>query len=190
MRRAVVTLALALAISGAAHAETKKSKNLALALGGVGTGISASLLFASVVFSDDASQTPVNKPLFISGLASSIITPSLGQYYAGDYLTIGMGIRGLSGIVAGYAALFMTETHKCTETDHAAAGISDCTQLTQQAVVVLGLAAIGYIGGVAYDLSATPDAVASYNKRHGFYMGVARAIDQHTIPTVGIGGTF
>lgn len=184
MKLAAVLAALALS-SSVAHADAK-SKTTALALAGVGTGVSAGLLLTSYLLADD-SQLPVNTPLFVAGMVTSTVTPSLGQMYAGQYLTIGMGVRAASMGLAGLAVYGMTETRRCNLTE-------ECVGLTQEAVVVIGLAAIAYIGGTAYDIVATSDAVTRYNNKHSVILNIAaaplRASDGSLAPGIGLSGTF
>lgn len=182
MRRALLALLL---VASAAHADPPKgkNKNVAYALGGVGTGVSGGLLIASAVFAS-GSEDPVNMPLFISGLASSIVTPSLGQYYAGEYFTIGMGVRAAAGVTAYIGATQFRDVKSC--------GVQGgtCSELSQEAIVILGLASIAYIGGVAYDLYATGDVVDDWNRKHGIFVGFAMANDQAHTPLLGLTGRF
>jgi hypothetical protein len=162
-----------------ALAEKKRStaKNLSIA----GTVASSGLIVASALFAD---RDPVNRPLFIAGLASSIVTPSLGQFYAGEYLTVGMGIRVLAVGLATYAVFNQTESKPC--------GVQGdrCESLSQEAVVLLGISGIGFIAGMAYDVYDAPEAADRHNKKHGIYVNAARATDGSAIPVVGLSGNF
>ena len=188
MRALLFTAALALAAATPAHA-TPKSRGVAQALAGVGTGVSAGLVVSSLFlnkFGDVA-----NAPLLLAGLGSSIITPSLGQIYAHDYLTLGMAARAVAGAMIAYGAFEMTSSKRCL-TDTGA--VSMCSGITQQGLVVIGLGAIAYIGGVAYDINDASDAVDRYNRTQGVFVqptiGLARGAGDRAIPTVGITARF
>ena len=77
--RALLIAAGLLFVASPAHAE--KKKKTALALTGVGTGVSGGLILAS--FLVHPQNLEVNKPLLYTGLGTSIVTPSLGHFYAG-----------------------------------------------------------------------------------------------------------
>jgi hypothetical protein len=171
-----------------AHADETKSRTVGQALAGVGTGVSSGLILASLFF--PPFNEVANKPLLIAGLATSVFTPSLGHYYAHDYLTIGMATRLVAGAMIAYGAFEMTSSKRCLQDGHEAM----CSGLTQQGIVVIGLGAIAYIGGVAYDINDTGDAVDAYNRKHGVFMtpsiGMARGTDDRAVPTVGLSGSF
>jgi hypothetical protein len=154
--RALVIAAGLLLIASPAHAE--KKKKTALALTGVGTGVSGGLVLAS--FLVHPQDLEVNKPLLYTGLGSSIVTPSLGHFYAGKYLTVGMGIRAAAAGLALYG-VSQNQDQPC-DIDPT----QNCPTLTGTGFTFIALATIAYIGGVAYDVRTTPDAVESYNKLH------------------------
>ncbi len=186
----LIAAALLAAATNVAHADSGEMKSRAVgqALAGVGTGVSSGLILASLFF--PPFNEVANQPLLITGLATSIVTPSLGQYYAHDYLTIGMATRVLAGLMIGYGAFEMTSSKRCLQDGHEAM----CSGLTQQGVVVIGLGAIAYVGGVAYDINDTADAVDRYNRKHGVFMtpsvGMARGVGDRAVPTVGLTGSF
>src|SRR5690348_16331954 len=88
MRRVAALLA---AILPCAVAHADKSRTTAEALSGVGVGVSSALVLTSFLTGD--TYHPVNEPMLYVGLASSIVTPSLGEWYAGEWLTPGMAVR-------------------------------------------------------------------------------------------------
>jgi len=146
-----------------AHAEGPKSEQTAEILSGVGTGVSSALILAG--FLDENSDQPFNKPLMFTGLASALITPSLGQLYAGDYITIGMAARVLGVGIATYALTHYTKTTTC---DAATMSGTMCKTLDSGAFPLLGLAAIAFVGGIAYDVADAAPAVQRWNEHHGF----------------------
>ena len=148
-------LALVLVL-GSATAHAEKSRTLASALSGIGVGVSSAVVVSSFFIGNG--HDDINTPLFLAGLGTSIVTPSLGQIYAGEYLTLGMAVRGGAGVLAGLAFLTQRETVACDDGIH-----KDCHNFKSGGLALLGLAAIGYIGGMAYDVQDAPDAADRAN---------------------------
>jgi len=149
-------------LAGAAPAHADKSRATAVELSATGAALSTAFVFGAFFTGRDNSE--VNEPLLYTGLASSVITPSLGEIYAGQYLTWGMGIRGGAGVLAGIALSLHQETVTC---ELATSSTQTCKQLSGTAVAVLGLAAIAYVGGVALDVMDAGPAADRYNAIHG-----------------------
>ncbi len=169
-----------IALSGSAHAGPR-SRTRAQLLSGLGTGISSALVLSGFVFASDGN--PVNKPLLYSGLATAAFAPSLGEWYAGQYLTIGLAVRVGAAGIATFAIEHEQESVNCQTT-----GQTGCTSIAGAGLALLGLAGIAFIGGMAYDVDDASDAVDRYNTRHGF--GVAPIIIQGNAPGVLFGGYF
>jgi hypothetical protein len=161
--RSVVVVSVVLAAGVPAHAESPKSEQTAFILAGTGTGVSSALILAGFLGGD--SSYPFNQPLMYAGLASAAITPSLGQFYAGEYLTIGMAARVVGVGLATYGLTHYTHTTTC-DTAHMAGTV--CKSLGSEAIPFLGLAAIAFVGGMAYDVGDADDAARRWNARHGF----------------------
>src|ERR1051325_949332 len=157
MRSLVLAVVL---LASTAHAD--KSRETAQTAAGIGAGVSSALVLSSFFIGTD-SQNQVNMTLLYVGLGSSLITPSLGQFYAGEYLTPGMGVRALGAGLAVYAGLHGQETVTC---DFASTQDQKCKVFTEKAIVLFGIAGIAYIGGVAWDVMDAGDAVDRYNARH------------------------
>ena len=162
-------VAALLVTAGPARAD--KSRQTATTLSVAGTAVSSALVIAAFAVSADTAD--VNAPLLYTGIGTAIVTPSLGEIYAGQYLTWGMGIRAAAGALAVGAIAFGQETVTCP---NAASSSQTCQQLTGNAVALLGAAAIAYIGGAAYDVMDASDAVDRYNLRHGFGYALAPTI--------------
>jgi len=162
MRLATVCALIGMA-TGSARAEGEKSEQTAMILSGVGTGVSSALIFAA--FLDENADQPFNKPLMYTGLATAAITPSLGQFYAGEYITIGMAARVVGAGIATYGLTHYTKTGTC---DNATMSGSMCKTLDSGAYPLLGLAAIAFVGGMAYDVGDAAPAVKRWNEHHGF----------------------
>jgi len=167
MRLATVCALIGMA-TASAHAEGEKSEQTAMLLSGVGTGASSVLIFAA--FLDENSSQPFNRPLMYTGLASAAITPSLGQFYAGEYITIGMAARVVGAGLATYGLTHYTKTGTC---DDATMSGSMCKTLDSGAYPLLGLAAIAFVGGMAYDVGDAAPAVRRWNEHHGFAVAPA-----------------
>jgi hypothetical protein len=162
MRLAMLCVMAAAAVSPA-HAENPKSEQTAQIMAGVGTGVSSTLIL--VAFLDQTPDQPFNRPLMYTGLATAAITPSLGQFYAGEYVTIGMAARAVGAGIATYALTHYTKISTC---DNATTSGSMCKVLDSGAFPLLGLAAIAFVGGMAYDVGDAGPAVQRWNERHGF----------------------
>ena len=154
MRRAVLLFVLLVSSSASAEKSPKKAKLLA----GLGVGLSSGLVLSSVLI--NVNEGTVYKPTFYAGVGTSIVTPSLGHWYAGKWLTVGMGVRAGAALLAVYG-ITRTQDQPC-DVDPT----ENCPTLTGTGFTVLALAAIGYIGGVAYDLFDTPRSVERYNRLH------------------------
>jgi len=120
--------------------------------------------------------------LFSGALLASTLTPSLGHWYAGEFLTTGMALRGVGGllVIAGVA-----QALSCFEGCGGGAGAAG-------GVILAG--AGSYVGGTIYDVATAGDAARRYNRSHGAQMAVAPTM----IPTgggamamgMGVSGSF
>lgn len=153
------------------HAEPRKLST-AQALSGTGVGVSGALFVSAFLVSETGGY--VNMPLLYAGLGSSVITPSLGHWYAGEWLTVGMGIRAGAAALATLAVLEFSQEERCQTLE-----FKLCKGLKGEGVAFLGLAAIAFVGGAAYDLKELPDSVARYNRDHGFTVAPA------VVPSIG-----
>jgi len=156
---------LALLVAAPVHAdETKpKSEQTAQIAAGLGTGVSGGLILAGFLAGD--SSYPFNRPLMYTGLATAMITPSLGQFYAHEYITIGMAARAVGIGLATYGLTHYTQATPC---DPGHAATDTCRHLDSGAIPFLGLAAIAFVGGMAYDVADASSAVQRWNEHHGF----------------------
>lgn len=157
MKRVALSLVLACAFATPAHAE--KSLTTARWLSGVGSGTSGALFLAAFLVSGD--ETEVNLPVLFTGLGTGVFTPSLGGIYAGEYLTLGMGLRLGAGLVAAYAVLGQDQNVRCPGVQFD----NSCTNLKQEAYLFIGLAGIMFVGGAAYDIKELPTFVDAANRR-------------------------
>lgn len=161
MRRVLVPLVLVLACASA-RAEPK-SRRTAELLSGVGASVSGAVVIAGFVTAPDSKR--INPLVMYTGIGLLFVTPSLGELYAGEYLTIGMGVRALAAGLAVYTLETQTTLATC---DSALSSTEPpCEIFTEAAYPLLGIAAIGFIGGVWYDALDAGDAVDRWNRRHG-----------------------
>ena len=163
-----------------AHADDKSPQTAKLLSGG-GAAVSGAILLAA--FLDPPLGEPYNAPLLYTGLATAVITPSLGEFYAGEWFTPGMAIRiGAAGL-AVYAVRNEETTVTC---DTASMAGQTCKQLKGAGVALIGVAAIGFIGGMWYDALDAGDAVDRWRQRHGITVMPTAA----GAPGVTVGGYF
>jgi hypothetical protein len=160
-RAAAGVVAVAL-LAGSASADVKRRKT-ATALSGVGTGVSSALIVTSFFVRDEHGE--INNPLLITGLATSIVTPSLGEWYGHQWLTVGMGVRAGAAALALFGAT-RTESVRCENGDPS----QTCTSITRSGIAYLGLAAIAYVGGAAYDVAEAGEVVDRHD--HPYYVSV------------------
>ena len=175
--RTVVLVSLLLA-SRAVRADDKSRETAQYLSGGASAVSGAVILYG---FLEPPRGEPFNKPVMYAGLGLAAITPSLGEFYAGEYFTPGMAIRIAAAGLATYALTSETETVTCDT----ASGPADpkCTQLKGAGVALMGVAAIGFIGGMWYDSLDAGDAVDRWRARHG-------VVVTPTSNGIALGGTF
>ena len=161
-----VALLLILACATARADDTSrpddKSPDTAKYLSGGASAVSGAVLLYA--FLEPPLGQPFNRPVLYTGLGLAAITPSLGEFYAGEYITPGLGIRIAAAGLAVYAMQNETEKVTCDT----ASSFSDpkCTQLKGAGIALVGVAAIGFIGGMWYDALDAGDAVGRWRKRH------------------------
>ncbi|MBA3452182.1 MAG: hypothetical protein H0T42_03675 [Deltaproteobacteria bacterium] len=154
---AIAILVIALA-APAALAERKQLMT-AQAFSGVGTGVSGALFLTAFLLSK-RNEGDINMPLVYVSLGTSVVTPALGHWYAGRYLTPGMGVRAAAALFATWGVVHYSQTQRCNTLE-----FKECTGLKREAIVVLGLSAIAFVGGAAYDFKTLHESVDAYNAR-------------------------
>lgn len=178
--RLSVVLVLIARVAAADPTEPSEIKNpdTALALSVGATAVSVGMVALGT-------QHGSSGDLIAVGVLSSLVTPSLGHWYAGDYFTTGLGIRLISAatFVGGVAEVFASS---CWD--------SPCNENTggaQTGAVLAIMGMIGYGTGTVLDIATAPKAAREYNARH-------RLVVTPTLLTppsgpvmgVGIGGRF
>src|SRR5690606_41556711 len=114
MRRAVVSLVLVLACA-TAHAE--KRRETAQILSSAGASVSGAVVLAGFLAAPDAKR--IHEPVMYTGIGLLFVTPSLGQFYAAQYLTVGMGVRALAAGFALYSLETQTRLGTCATAESA-----------------------------------------------------------------------
>lgn len=187
MRRLVVLVGLSvLLLTATAHAD-KKDPFKAKVMSGVAAAVSGGVVLTGFMLQKDGD--PFNAPVLYTGLGLLAITPSLGEFYSGQYLTIGMGVRAAAAGFAVYVVNEYTRLAKCPLDPPSEP--PKCNIFTEAAYPLLGVAAIGFIGGVWYDVLDASDAADRYNRKHGFtVVPAAMPGPQGTTPGVIVSGTF
>ena len=179
-RRAVTALAIVMALAATAEAGPKRRQTAQL-LAGVGAGVSGLLMVTSFFTADRNGD--VNEPMFYTGLASSLITPSLGHFYAGEYLTWGMAARAVGVGLGVYAIAAQNETVTCAMPNPNG---PTCQQISSTGVALLIIAGVAYVGGAAYDVLDAPDAVDRWNRKHGIVLTPTAMRDVSGAPVAGL----
>lgn len=183
MRRALVALFL-VAVCATAHAE--KNRKTAKILSVTGASVSGAVVLAGFLTAPDSKR--INEPVMYTGLGLLFVTPSLGEFYAGEYVTIGMGIRALATGLAVYTINNSTRLATCDTA--MSSNDPKCEVFTENAYPLLGIAAIGFIGGVWYDALDADDAVDRYNRKHGYQVTPAVATTSGFAPGLSLSGVF
>jgi hypothetical protein len=184
MRRAAVLVSL-LAMTGTALADAKDPDTARLA-SGVGAAVAGGVTLAG--FMTAPSGKPFNKPLLYTGIGALAIAPSAGEFYSGQYLTIGLGIRAAGAALAYYTLQTQTQVVTC---DDASSSDQKCTGFTENVAPMLGIAAIIFVGGVWYDVLDAADSAKRYNKKHALLATpTAMQAPQGAVPGFVLSGSF
>ncbi len=178
MRGMLLILTIVAALPAAAHAgddDSPRSEDTAFWWSAGGTLASAGLLGAGAVMYVAFDPNSDNPPrllkvplhnwgngLIATGIISSTLTPSLGQWYSHRFFTGGMGLRaaGLLAIALGSAASTCIDPADL-----------DCHPGNGTGLYVVG--GLLYGGGVLYDLATARGAAREYNAKHAAHVALA-----------------
>ena len=174
MKLAPLVLAALVLVPSAARADdapTYKDPNTAIMLSGFGYAASVGLTIGgAVALANDNGDETFGTALVLAGGASSIVTPSLGHWYAGDILTPGLGLRVVGAGLATFAIF--------SDGDDASIGL-----------MLLGGALAS--GGTIYDLVTAGRAAHAYNAKHNLtLMPTVVRTASGSAPAFGLGGRF
>lgn len=152
--RLVLLLVLLVPRLAAAEPDDTKSPGVSLALSAGGTAVSFGVFAGSLMVADHLQGHHPWYTVSVVGLASTIITPSLGEWYAGSYVTPAMGLR-LGGALLAIAGASQAEIcfDECKPHDNSLP------------VAVIGLGLTTYLAGVIWDIAAAPSTARKANAR-------------------------
>jgi hypothetical protein len=181
-----LAVAIVLVFCTTANAAPKDPKTAAV-MSGTAAGVSGAVALAGFLTTPEGEA--FNEPVLYTGIGLLAVTPSLGEFYAGQYLTMGMGIRVAATGLALYTLNTQTKAVIC-DTPGANHDLA-CRSFTENAYPLLGLAAIAFVGGVWYDVLDAGDAADRYNHRHGFTVApTTMSGPQGMAPGLVLGGEF
>lgn len=183
MRRALVAATLVV-LCATAHAE--KDRKTAVVLSAAGASVSGAVVLAGFLTARDAER--INPPVMYTGLGLLFVTPSLGEFYAGEYITLGMGVRALATGLAVYTLDSQTRLATCDNASSSTA--PKCEVFTENAYPLLGVAAIAFVGGVWYDVLDAGDAVDRHNAAFGLSVTPAVPTASGLAPGLSLSGRF
>jgi hypothetical protein len=99
------------------------------------------------------------------GGVSTLFTPALGEWYAGEWFTPGMELRGVGiGIGLGGIAAYFLSGHRCEQFGDQCFNYQP--RDPRPATVLISIGAATYLGGMILDIVRAPDAADRYNARH------------------------
>lgn len=190
MRRlALATVAVLVVSSFAATAAEAGPRNrqTARVLSGAAAGVAGAVTLTGFLTVPEGEA--FNRPVLYTGVGMLFVMPSLGEMYAGQYLTWGMGVRA---VATGLAVWTLHEEVEPVVCDTIGANKDlNCKQFKENAYPLLGVAAIAFIGGVFYDVLDAPDAADRFNARHGFVVAPAPLSGPNGMaPGLTLTGTF
>jgi len=179
---AVVSL---LAMTAPAFAEDKDPQTARLA-SGITAAVAGGVTLAGFMITEDSKA--YNKPVLYTGIGMLAIGPSAGEFYSGQYLTWGMGIRAVGAALAFHTLQTQTQIVTC---DDALTSDSKCEGYKENAAPLLGVAAIIFIGGVWYDVLDAADSAKRYNRKHALLATpTAMQGPSGTVPGFALSGSF
>ncbi|MBA3461403.1 MAG: hypothetical protein H0T46_15680 [Deltaproteobacteria bacterium] len=172
----VAALASIVIATGSAHAGSPdtsppKDPNTALALSLGGSLVSVGLMGAGMARNDETGAK-----LFVAGLWSTVITPSLGHWYAGEVASTGFKIRLAGAAIVGVG---LAQAMRCLFCEDEDRGLVAAT-------IGGGIYAIGAI----WEIADAPGAAERRNKRELQIAPAMVSTGAHPTLGVGIGGTF
>jgi hypothetical protein len=187
MHRLAVVPVVALLVSArvaAADPEDVRSPEVGFALSAGGTAVSTGLLIGGLVLSDHVpSSRDAGNKIALVGLASTLVTPSLGEWYAGRGFTTGLGLR-LAG--AAVTTLGLSQLSICFDE---CSGSRDNS--VAAALIALGLTS--YVVGIGWDIATAPSTVREGNaqrRRPVITPSVLATPSGGAAYGLGVGGTF
>lgn len=115
------------------------------------------------------------------GLGTTLVTPSLGEWYAGTFMTAGLGFR-LAGI--GVSAAGLASAKLC---------FGECRGQSTGAIVIVGLGGLIYATGIVWDIATARSTARQANARRqpvAFTPSIQISPSGRSAYGIGIGGIF
>ena len=169
MTSAAVCLVLTqgVSIAGAQPKDSStKSSRIATAMAVAGSLLPVGLVAVGIGM-DQPAVTAV-------GLTASLVTPSIGHFYADGGLTVttGMRLRGVS-LLAGVAGFAVWVAGVCTNRYEPACENGDNKALTYTGIAIAGAGAAMYLTGIIWDVATAGQAAERANQRNGVTLSIA-----------------
>ncbi len=148
----------------------RKDPGVATLLSIAGTVVPTAALFAA------GSAGSAGGDVFVASVIGMELGPSLGHWYAGDYLTAGLGLRagGTALVVAGLSQAFDCNGDSCRSSGTAPAAFG----------------AALFASGVVYDIATAGHAANAWNTGHLQLAPTTISSAGHATVGVGLGGSF
>jgi hypothetical protein len=178
----VVAMICTVRLAHADELDGPKDPRVARGLSIGGTAASLALTFGALGTGHDK--------LAIAGIASTIVTPSFGEWYAGKPVTWGMALRVTGGAVFLAAG---ESTLQCLHIsfDHPPA-CNGGDALVLPLLLLGGL--VSYAAGTAYDIKNAPMTARAYNAAHRIHVAPTplylRTPSGSSTMGLGLAGTF
>ena len=156
MMRAIILACVLVGRIAAADGDDDGAKTPGTALALSAGGTAASLLAIGI----GVEQRPVGVPMLAAGAISLALTPSIGEWYSGEFFTPGLGLRLGAPVAALVVAFLANEVLPCRR-DNA---YCDPDPRVYTAGLLAGGAMLAT--GIGYDIITAPREARRYNREH------------------------
>lgn len=186
-RLSLIAALLVLSVAGRAHGEEaapppQRDRATARNLSWGGAVLSLGVVATGIALATDRDHEDTGAVIAGVGAATLLVTPAFGSWYAGRYLTIGMGIRvaGVAAAIAG--ARIVDSAAGCEGND-----IVRCDMPDVGPILLVG-GGLVFLIGVGYDMATAEDTADAFNARHR-RVSVVPAVSNDRVG-IALGGTF
>ena len=167
-KRAALVILLIARVALADRDGDVKSRDTALAL-----SIGGSIASVGLVVGGTAATERRAPQLGWAMIAASLLTPSLGEWYGGKYLTVGLGLRAVGAATAVFGVL--------------GSYCNDASCSTDLGHTLIGLGVITAVSGIIYDIATARGTVDAFNARHRRVGLAPTVIAPPSGPVMGLG---